>query len=101
MPSQYDVSAEAQNDLFEIWRRIAVDSIDLADRIEDEFYRLFASLAESPRKGHSRKDLTKRPVLFFPLHSFLVIYDPAVQPIRFIAVLRGRRDVKRVLRGRR
>ncbi|MBZ5618755.1 MAG: hypothetical protein LAQ69_08540 [Acidobacteriia bacterium] len=30
----YDVAAEAQNDLFEIWRRIAEDSVDLADRID-------------------------------------------------------------------
>ena len=28
--SRYQVSAEAQNDLFEIWQRIAEDSVDLA-----------------------------------------------------------------------
>ncbi len=33
----YQVSAEAQNDLFEIWCRIATDSVDLANRIEGEF----------------------------------------------------------------
>jgi plasmid stabilization system protein ParE len=37
MPPLYDVSAEAQNDLFEIWRRIADDSVELANRIESEF----------------------------------------------------------------
>ncbi len=67
MASLYDVSTEAQNDLFEIWRRIAVDSINLADRIDNEFQRLFASLGEMPGQGHTRKDLTQRPVLFFPL----------------------------------
>jgi hypothetical protein len=36
MASLYDVSAEAQNDLFEIWQRIAEDSVDLANRIEGE-----------------------------------------------------------------
>jgi hypothetical protein len=36
MPSLYDVAAEAQNDLFEIWRRIAEDSVDLANRINSE-----------------------------------------------------------------
>jgi hypothetical protein len=35
MESHYDVSAEAQNDLFEIWERIAGDSVTLANRIED------------------------------------------------------------------
>lgn len=32
MASAYAVSAEAQDDLFEIWRHIAEDSVDLADR---------------------------------------------------------------------
>ena len=100
MASLYDVSAEAQNDLFEIWRRIAGDSVELANRIESEFYELFASLGRMPRQGHSRKDLTKRPVLFFPLYSFLVMYQPDVKPIRVMAVLRGRRNVRRILQER-
>jgi antitoxin ParD1/3/4/toxin ParE1/3/4 len=96
----YQISAEAQNDLFEIWRRISRDSLDLANRIEGEFYSLFESLGRMPGQGHSRKDLTKRPVLFFPLYSFLVVYQPEVKPIRIMAVLRGKRDIKRVLRDR-
>jgi plasmid stabilization system protein ParE len=60
MPSLYDVSAEAQNDLFEIWRRIAEDSVDLANRMNGEFYDLFASLGRMPGQGHARKDLTAR-----------------------------------------
>jgi plasmid stabilization system protein ParE len=58
----YQVSAEADDDLFEIWRRIAKDSVELANRIEGEFYSLFESLARMPRQGHSRKDLAKRNV---------------------------------------
>jgi antitoxin ParD1/3/4 len=100
MTSLYDVSAEAQNDLFEIWRRIADDSVNLANRIEVEFYELFASLGRMPRQGHARIDLTKRPVLFFPLYSFLIVYRPDVKPIRIMAVLRGSRNVKRIRRER-
>jgi hypothetical protein len=40
-----------------------------------------------PGQGRTRKDLTKRPV-----------YQPDVKPIRIMAVLRGRRNVKRILR---
>ena len=93
MASLFEVSAEAQDDLFAIWRRIAEDSLDLADRIDGEFYRM-------PRQGHARKDLTMRPVLFFPLYSFLVVYQPDVKPIRIMAVLRGKRNLKRILRER-
>jgi toxin ParE1/3/4 len=68
--------------------------------IEGEFYSLFECLARMPRQGHSRKDLTQRAVLFFPLYSFLVVYQPEAKPIRIMAVLRGRRNVKRILKDR-
>jgi antitoxin ParD1/3/4 len=100
MESHYDVSAEAQNDLFEIWERIADDSVTLANRIEDEFHELFVSLGRMPGQGHTRKDLTHRPVLFFPLYSFLVVYQPDVRPVRIMAVLRGKRNLKRILKER-
>jgi antitoxin ParD1/3/4/toxin ParE1/3/4 len=96
----YQISVEAQDDLFEIWQRIAQDSIDLANRIEAEFYALFESLARMPGQGHTRSDLTSRPVLFFPLYSFLVVYQPDQKPLRILAVVRGRRNVKRVLKER-
>src|SRR5438270_2755291 len=100
MASLYELSAEAQEDLFEIWRRIAAESQDLADRIDNEFHELFASLGRIPGQGHTRSDLTARPVLFFPLYSFLVVYQPDVNPIRIMAVLRGRRNLKQILKER-
>ncbi len=99
-PSPYDVSNEAQDDLFDIWRRIADDSVELADRIESEFYDLFETLGKMPGLGHPRRDLTKRHVLFFGLYSFLVVYEPDARPVRIVAVLRGKRNVKRILRER-
>ena len=96
----YSISAEAQDDLFAIWSHIAQDSVELANRIDDEFRTLFLSLSRMPGQGHTRKDITARPVLFFPLYSYLVVYQPDTQPIRILAVLRGRRDVKRILKER-
>ena len=98
--SRYEISTEAQNDLFEIWQRIATDSLDLANRIEDELHALFVSLARMPGQGHVRKDLTSKAVLFFPLYSFLVVYEPERKPIRILAVVRGKRNLKRLLRER-
>jgi hypothetical protein len=34
------------------------------------------------------------------MYSFLVIYQPDVKPIRIVAVLRGRRNVRRILKDR-
>ena len=96
----YEISAEAQNDLFAIWQHIAEDCVELADRIDGEFHDLFESLGRMPGQGHVRKDITRRPVLFFPLYSFIIIYQPSVTPIRILAVFRGRRDVGRLLSDR-
>ena len=100
MAALYEISPEAQNDLFEVWSRIAGDSIELANRVDNEFHELFVSLARMPGQGHTRTDLTKRPVLFFPIYSFLVVYQQDVKPLRIMAVLRGKRNVKRILRER-
>jgi antitoxin ParD1/3/4/toxin ParE1/3/4 len=100
MAQAYEIASEAQDDLFQIWLRIAEDSVSLANRIERELYALFDSLAHMPNSGHQRRDLTNRPVLFFPLYSFLVVYRPDMKPILIMAVLRGRRDVKHILKER-
>ncbi len=96
----YLVSPEANGDIFAIWRWIAKDSVELADRVDTELHDVFEALARMPRLGHRREDLTLRPVLFFPLYSYLIVYQPDVNPIRIIAVLRGTRDVKRILKKR-
>jgi len=96
----YLVSPEANSDIFEIWRWIARDSVELADRVEAELYEMFEALARMPGQGHRREDLTPRPVLFFPLYSYLIVYQPDVDPIRIVAVLRGTRNVKRILKKR-
>jgi plasmid stabilization system protein ParE len=94
------VSPEAHGDIFDIWRWIAKDSVELADRVEAELFEMFEALARMPGQGHRREDLTPRPVLFFPLYSYLIVYQPDVDPLRIMAVLRGTRDVKRVLKKR-
>jgi len=53
-----------------------------------------------PDMGHIRNDLTLRPVLFFPLYFFLVVYRPDTKPLRIIAVLGGRRNLQQILKGR-
>jgi antitoxin ParD1/3/4/toxin ParE1/3/4 len=85
----YEVSPEASGDLLEIWKWIAKESVELADRVETELCDLFDALARMPNMGHSRKDLTGRPVLFFPLYSYLIVYQPDTEPIRIMAVLRA------------
>ena len=96
----YLLSPEANGDIFGIWTWIAKDSIERADRVDAELYEVFEALAQMPGQGHRREDLTHKPVLFFPFYSYLIVYQPEVDPIRIMAVLRGSRDVRRVLKER-
>jgi len=96
----YSVSPQAVEDLFQIWQFIAQDTEEAAKRVQSEFYETFDALARMPRQGHRREDLTRRPVLFFPLYSYLIVYQPDVDPIRILAVVHGRRNVQRVLKER-
>jgi hypothetical protein len=44
-----------------------------------------------PEMGHTREDLTERPVKFWSVFSYLVVYDPASRPLTVLAVLHGAR----------
>jgi antitoxin ParD1/3/4 len=99
--SGYSLSPQAVEDLFEIWQYIAQDSEDAANRVQSEFFETFVALARTPGQGHDRKNLTTKPVLFFALYSYLIVYQADVNPIRILALVHGRRNVKRVLKQRR
>jgi plasmid stabilization system protein ParE len=95
--SSYSLSPQAVEDLLVIWQFIGQHSEEAANRVQSEFYRTFDVLAKTPGLGHQRTDLTKT-VLFFPLYSYLIVYQP--EPVRIVAVIHGRRDVKRILNQR-
>ena len=96
--SNYIVSPRADEDLFEIWRHLFErSSVEIANRVESELYAAFETLAQNPRIGHKRTDLTSHPVLFFTLYSYMIVYRPHT-PLEIVRVLHGKRDVKRILR---
>ena len=37
---------------------------------------------------------------FFPVYSYLIVYRPRTEPLQVAAILHGRRDVERILKGR-
>ena len=48
--------------------------IEVATRVEAEIYGAFETLAQNPRLGHKRSDLTSHPVLFFTVYSYMIVY---------------------------
>ena len=93
----------AKADIFDIWSYIAEDSQDAAGRVEQVIYDACAFLAEGPLRGHSRPDLTTRPLRFWTLTrypNYTVVYRPDTAPLQIVAVLHGKRNIERILRQR-
>lgn len=91
-------SPEARLDLLEIWEYIARDNVDAADRVEREIEQAISRLARNPEIGHFRRDLTSKPVRFWAVYSYLVIYNPATHPLEIVRILSGYRDVAALLK---
>jgi toxin ParE1/3/4 len=94
------VAPEAEEDVYQIWCYLFREAgVETANRIESEILQAFADLTLIPAKGHRRSDLTKRKVLFYTLYQYMVVYRIG-SPLEILAVLHGKRDLKRILRNR-
>ena len=91
------LSPEAARDIREIWAFIAQDSIKAARRVRLQILDACQKLAENPGIGHSREDLTDKSVLFWPVGSYLIIYNPVRRPVEIVRVVHGARDVPSLL----
>ena len=90
----YELSHEARDDLQAIWMYIADDNLDSADKLEADIYQACQDLADDPKLGHKRRDLTDEPVLFYLVRDhYLVIYYRDKQPLKIARILHGARDV--------
>ncbi len=98
MTSRFVFTEEAETELLEILDYLADENESTAVRVRDAIYDAVGKLAERPGIGHTREDLTDRPVKFWSVYSYLVVYDPESRPLTIVAVLHGARDVERLLK---
>ena len=54
-------------------------------------------LSKEPGAGHVREDLTSLPAKFWPIYSYLIVYNPETKPVQILRVLHGMRDVEGIL----
>ena len=50
-----------------------------------------------PRLGHTRRDLTDEDVLFWPVYSYLLVYQPKETPLQVVRIVHGSRDPSVIL----
>jgi antitoxin ParD1/3/4/toxin ParE1/3/4 len=97
---RFRLAPEAAQDVRAIWSYIAKDNIRAARKVRLRILGACQQLAENPRLGHTREDLTERPLLFWPVGAYLIIYRAEPKPMQVVAVTHGSMDVPIVLRRR-
>lgn len=101
MARRHTLSFEATHDLIDIRSHLtATANVQVARHVLAQIRQALSLLATNPGAGHSRTDLTDLPVRFWPVFSYLVVYDPAMHPIGIARVLHGNRDLVALLQPR-
>jgi toxin ParE1/3/4 len=97
--SDYLIASAAVIDLEDIWDYYAIELQvpDVADSIATEIFDAFEKLAQTPGLGHFCTDLATKPVRFWKVRDYLIIYRGEKQPIEIVRILHGARDVQAVL----
>lgn len=95
--SRFVLTPAAREDLVEIVDFLREENPDAARRVLRTLRDTMGRLARTPGMGHLREDLSDEPLKFWPVYSYLIIYRPETRPLQIVRVLRGTRDVRRVL----
>ena len=99
MAARYVLTHEAQRDIQLIRDYyLAEAGAQVARQVLAQFKDAFSFLASTPNAGHWRDTLTGEPVRFWPVLSYLIVYDPAAKPIGIIRVLHASRDLETLFR---
>ena len=93
----YLLTEQAQADIEEILDYIAerMANPDGAEVVLDYLHTAMQEVADDPKKGHARRDLTDRPVMFYRKskeHKYYILYDPVARPVIILRVAGIRRD---------
>jgi plasmid stabilization system protein ParE len=99
--SGYQFTPQAVQDLFEIWRYIAGDELDAANRVEEAVHAACAFVADTPRAGSVREDLTALPLRFWlvkPYRNYWIVYDPEKKLLQVIRIIHAARNIPQILR---
>jgi plasmid stabilization system protein ParE len=99
----FDLHPLAAQDIADIWTFIAKDSPRAARRVRERIRDSIRRLVHFPHRGHTRPDLTSRPLRFTVVHEYLIAYAPDEKPLWVVAVMHGHRSPRvlaAILRGR-
>ncbi len=98
---KYVLADAARCDLIEIRRYLDEHAGPMiANGVLADVREAIRTIAKNPGIGHQREDLTRHNVLFWPIHSYFVLYDPDSRPLSVLGVLHSSRNLISILKSR-
>jgi plasmid stabilization system protein ParE len=92
--NSFSLTVQAEQDIKDIWLYIAQDNLKAAEKTVDLFEQAFLKLVANPDIGSKRQDLTDKPVRFWLVYSYYIIYNPKTNPLQILRVISSYRDIK-------
>ena len=89
----YTLTAEAENDLKEIWVYIAENNRSAADKLIEGIFGKFQLLADNKEIG-KRQDNFIIEMRMFPFKKYHIYYFPGGEGVEIYRVLHGSRDIE-------
>jgi len=85
--------------MHDIWKYVARDNVDAADRFRDRIFDAFKKLARTPGMGHVYEGLADETLPVWPLGTYLIIYRPEKKPLQIVRIVSGYRDIATLIRS--
>lgn len=85
-------TAQAEEDLIELWLYIAQDNLPAADRVLVDIENGFQHLAENPLMGRLRPDIAPE-LRYFVVGKYLILYRIVPNGIQIVRVIQGAREL--------
>ncbi|WP_439546927.1 type II toxin-antitoxin system RelE/ParE family toxin [Sandarakinorhabdus sp.] len=82
----------AEKDLLDIWRHVAADNPDAADRLLDRFDAALQMLADNPFAGSPRPELGQA-LRSFVVGRYVLFHAVVSDGIELVRVIHGARDI--------
>ncbi|MFY9589217.1 type II toxin-antitoxin system RelE/ParE family toxin [Rickettsia endosymbiont of Halotydeus destructor] len=65
-----------------------------AEEVIEQFEQAFFKLVTNPNIGSKREDLTNKPVRFWIVYSYYIIYDPTTNPLQILRIISSYRNIE-------
>jgi toxin ParE1/3/4 len=85
-------TAQAEEDLIELWLYIAQENPNAADRVLTDIEACFQTLADNPLIGRLRPDIAPE-LRYFMAGKYLILYRTVPDGVQMVRVIHGARDL--------